>query len=399
MAPKRQSGEPKTGLIVTLVFFVLATIILGVTTYMGFADQAELQKKEKDAGTKLGEMTKERDWYKFQAHLARAYMGHPAADAEKDLLRQRKAELEKGSLSMAGGQKDKDDFTRMVATLDKGMAWDTTKAPAPPMTYEGRLTESARQYGALAKSAETLRGEKEAAEKRAEDAEKLVETEKATFNTALNNVKKQAQDDRKNDRDEITRLLGAWKKENEDKGKAQKDLQDTQGRETALQTKLDRREGELAKLKDSARELKETVDEQKGRLTELYVRSGVDPKAVETATIDAKAQELIRNWKKDWQIVSLDRRGTNVYVNLGSDDGVTPQLTFSVHGTGADGRLTPAAKGTLEIVQVIGPRQVRAGPDHLDARRALGPGPEGGPPVQRDVGPQPQEARGGGGDH
>ena len=39
MAKKRGGGGSNMGLIITLIFFVLATLILGVTTYFGFADQ------------------------------------------------------------------------------------------------------------------------------------------------------------------------------------------------------------------------------------------------------------------------------------------------------------------------------------------------------------------------
>src|SRR4051812_25328778 len=48
MPPKKQprgsAGESKTGLVVTLVFFILATLGLGVTTYFGFAEQDTLRK-------------------------------------------------------------------------------------------------------------------------------------------------------------------------------------------------------------------------------------------------------------------------------------------------------------------------------------------------------------------
>ena len=49
MAKKKQETGPGTGMIVTLVFFVLATLILGVTTYMGFDGQTEPEGKAKEA--------------------------------------------------------------------------------------------------------------------------------------------------------------------------------------------------------------------------------------------------------------------------------------------------------------------------------------------------------------
>ncbi len=57
MAKKKQDG-PGTGMIITLVFFVLATLILGVTTYMGFDGMKELEEtanKEKEAAKKAND--------------------------------------------------------------------------------------------------------------------------------------------------------------------------------------------------------------------------------------------------------------------------------------------------------------------------------------------------------
>ena len=77
MPPKRSSGESKQGLVITLVFFILATIGLGVATYFGYSEQEAKDKAKADAEKKLGDMTAERDWYKFQWNLARRYMGVP----------------------------------------------------------------------------------------------------------------------------------------------------------------------------------------------------------------------------------------------------------------------------------------------------------------------------------
>lgn len=53
MAKKKQEGGAGTGMIITLVFFVLTSLILGVTTYMGFDGQAELENDTKKAKEEL----------------------------------------------------------------------------------------------------------------------------------------------------------------------------------------------------------------------------------------------------------------------------------------------------------------------------------------------------------
>src|SRR5687768_12796242 len=49
MAKKQQETGPGTGMIIALVFFVLTTVILGVTTYLGFDGQTALEEKSKKA--------------------------------------------------------------------------------------------------------------------------------------------------------------------------------------------------------------------------------------------------------------------------------------------------------------------------------------------------------------
>src|SRR5690606_9524920 len=78
------------------------------------------------------------------------------------------------------------------------------------------------------------------------------------------------------------------------------------------------------------------------------------------AVLDARSAQLLREWKRDWHIVDLDRRGTMPYINLGTVDGLTPQVTFSIHSLGADGRLNPIPKGTIEVVRVIGSHLAQA---------------------------------------
>jgi hypothetical protein len=74
MAPKSQ-GESKQGLIITLVFFILATIGLGVATYFGFAEQEKMTKDVTAAKKDADLFKKQRDWYLFQAQMYRSYMG------------------------------------------------------------------------------------------------------------------------------------------------------------------------------------------------------------------------------------------------------------------------------------------------------------------------------------
>jgi RNA polymerase sigma factor (sigma-70 family) len=62
---------------------------------------------------------------------------------------------------------------------------------------------------------------------------------------------------------------------------------------------------------------------------------------------------------KNWQVVAIDGIGTMAYINLGSSDGITPKMTFRVRSRSLDSKPNPA-KGTLEVVRVIGPHLSQA---------------------------------------
>jgi RNA polymerase sigma factor (sigma-70 family) len=69
---------------------------------------------------------------------------------------------------------------------------------------------------------------------------------------------------------------------------------------------------------------------------------------------DQQAEIERRAWTNDWRVVEVDGKGELAYINLGSSDGITPKVTFSIRSMGPDSKPNPA-KGALEVVRVIGP--------------------------------------------
>jgi hypothetical protein len=359
---KQQRTESKQGLVITLVFFILTTIGLGVATYYGFAEQESLQKAAKDAKKNEDVFKAERDWYRFQAHLYRTYMGHPPQHKDfnaKDLARD-KAALDKKQLTMANAQKDKDDVSNFVEnTLNKAMPWDAAKDDAPALTYERRLDGKDRAYAALEKNANQLKEDKEAAERRAKDADELAKTEQKGFQAKLLEQAKKIEQDRATDRNTIANLQKDLTKAGEDRDKAKNAAAAAETALAKTKGELVKAEGQLADLRRHQEDLKGELSKKQAQLALVSEKSGLDVGALEAQALDARALELLRNWRKDWQIVQMDRKGTNPYINLGSADKVVPQLTFSIHARGPDGRLSPNPKGALEVVRVVGPHLSR----------------------------------------
>ncbi len=361
MATTKKRGDgsgSNMGLIVTLVFFVLATVILGVTTYMGFADIDKFEKTKNEAVTAKTQMENDRNWYRFQVRTLREYMGQRAAGLDvADMLRE-KSSFDKGQLTYAGGDK-----AEVKALFDKleasGMKWEAGK-DSPNQTYESRLAEKDRRYADLKKSADDLKNKLAASENLVK--EKQDELDKATVNykESLARLDKKAEADRKTDRDTINRQLkdlGDLGKEKEKVtvafDEAKKQLAKAEGRSRTLQTSLDKERTDHKSDRDQ-------LDETKIRYAALAEKSGVDLKAIEAESLDERARQMLRVWNKPWKVVEIDRRGTLPYINLGSADGLTSQVTFSVHAEGLGGRLTEKPKGTLEVVRVIGPHLAQA---------------------------------------
>ncbi len=75
MARKNVRRESSVGLVVTLIFFILTSVGLGVATYYGFSQQADLTAKATQADNLAKDAKAQADWYQFQALLARTWLG------------------------------------------------------------------------------------------------------------------------------------------------------------------------------------------------------------------------------------------------------------------------------------------------------------------------------------
>jgi hypothetical protein len=332
MPPRSSKGESKQGLIITLVFFILATLGLGVATYFGFADQETKEKAAKKAEDEKKLFQNERDYYKVQAELYRVYMGQ-GQNIDLAALGTRKSQLEQGTMKI-DTYKDKDDVKKIIADFDKRFGWNA-KENKPNKTFEDDLTKASNDYETLFKKYKetetTLATAKTTIQKRDEELKEAQKTYEANLGKFKNQSNTDEDANRKaiqDLRDEITRI---GNERDNDKKKAEED------KKTLL--------AQMKKKDDDIKHLNERVKDQADRLEQVQAKSTEAPASLRT----------------DWKIVKMDARGTNPYINLGSADRVKPQLTFNIYGVGLDGRVNPQPKGTLEVVNVIN--------DHLSRTR------------------------------
>ena len=346
MPPKSQ-GESKQGLIITLVFFILATIGLGVAAYYGFSEQGALVSAKKEAEKKENLFKEERDWYQFQSQMYRSYMGFadniPVAD-----LGNKKDNFDKGTMKTAT-YKDKDDVAKIAKDLNQRFGWKDNK---PVQTYEGLVADMQAKYEALEKRNLGLQQKLNDSQKAHKEANTQLEQATATFQTNLDKSRKENTDNQTNDREEIKKLRDEI---------------------TRLGTQV---ENSLKKADQEKQDLNKQIAKLNSDITQY--KNLIQARNDEIAQFKLKSDEAPPNMRTDWKIVKMDSRGTRPYINLGSGDHVKPQLTFSIHGVGLDGRPVSQSKGTLEVVNVIG--------DHLSQARITSvKNPNRDPIMQGDI--------------
>jgi hypothetical protein len=327
-APK---GESKTGLVVTLVLFILLTLGLGVATYYGFAEQEKLTKEAKEAKNNAEIYKKEREWYRGQAWYYRAVIGK-AQDIKAADLGTWKNQLDQGGMAAFKNPQppeDKDSVSKLIRDdFDKKFGWNPQEN-RPLKTYEQLLDQEATKQQALEKRLDTLRDQVAKLTAKNKELEGQLAEAQANYQTALTQLQKKTNDDRSSDRDTIAKLENDIKKNSE---KFAEDLKKSDDERRKVAEDLKKRGQEVDDLNKLLRKQDMIIQQRE-------IKSVAERQAV---------------FHPEWQIVRMDTRGTNPYINLGAADGVKPQLTFSIHGRDVDGKVSPTAKGTMEVVSVLG---------------------------------------------
>jgi hypothetical protein len=353
MPPKSRSqrgGESKTGLVITLVFFILATIGLGIGTYYGFAEQEAKDKKVKEAEQKAKVNQEAVNYYKFLAITFADYLGDLDGIDKQDYAVQR-ADWEKGTLG-AKETSTLEIMKKKVEKLEKGeLGWDATKKQAKN-SYPQLLAKEREEKANLLNAVEQEKEKVKKAEKVAGEKTTLVEDAEKTYKENLEKVKKNSEDT------------------------LAKEATDLRGLQAKI-AELTQANEDIRKKADD--DVKKALLENKKRDTTIKtLRVALDEVRLELAQYKEAQTQIKADARTDWKIVRMDQRGTRPYINLGSADRVRPQLTFSIHSLGLDGKMSPESKGTLEVVTILG--------DHLSQTRITGvKDPNKNPILEGDV--------------
>ncbi len=360
---KKKSGGSNMGLIITLVFFVLTTVILGVTTYMGYSEIDVKETAKKDAEKQKGLSDKEAKFYRMRDRIVRAWVGKSVGGVEPtETQREKKAfdDNPQAGATTDNEKKERDEVAKFYKELNDVMPWDAGKDAAPSLTYEQRLGKAnadIAEWKLKTKKAEEAVKKVEADKKDSEDAK---DKEIAAHKKSYDDFSKKLDGELKTGLAEI----GAKRALADEEAKKRSELAIQKDAATREAAKLDRELKEVkSKLVAANNDRKTAIsnhDDIKSKYDTLLELTGKDKGAIEAASLDAKAREVLETWTKSWRVVELDRRGDNAYISLGSNDGLTSQVTFSIHSVGPNGKLNPNPKGTVEVVRIMGSNQALA---------------------------------------
>ncbi len=329
---RARGGESRQGLVITLVILVVLVLILGGTTYMGFADQDAKTKDKLAAEDKLKQMEKAVQYYQFQARYYRTVMGL-ANGIDMAELANAKDQFDKGQLGTK--EKDYDAVKALFAEhFDKGeLAWDPVKKQ-PRATYEGLRAKAHSDYEALLKEKDGVLDQVRDAERKRDEAVASLKQAEKEFQASLVKVREDSKRDLEKEKTDLRAL---------------QDKVTEQG--NRLEESDKKREEDVRRATNEARRTKEQVG---------LLRKALDQRNQELAQYKQSRNDAPSSARKDWKIVSMNGRGNMPYINLGSADRVRPQLTFSVHGLAPGGQVQSHSKGTLEVVNVLGPHLSQA---------------------------------------
>ncbi|HVK11273.1 MAG TPA: hypothetical protein VM597_21060, partial [Gemmataceae bacterium] len=194
MAKKKQETGPGTGMIVTLVFFVLASLILGVTTYMGFDGQTDLENKAKEAETKMKAAQDQAAEQTARLAVGRSALG-TADEADYGVVTGASGPVEAAAL---------DEHNKITGRLGRAGAlpggalqWALVNGkipPAPRVTLPALVSGWATQYGNKDNEVKSLtQALKKANDDRAA-ADLRAQQEKTKYDQALAAATKQVTD-------------------------------------------------------------------------------------------------------------------------------------------------------------------------------------------------------------
>ncbi len=347
---KSPTKESNTGLVVTLVFFILSTIGLGVSTYMGFAEQKKYIEAAKDAETKKKDSDDRKRLYAAQSQLLYKYISN------KDL-------------PIDAGDKMEIPGDRQV--LRDKSSWASKSVPGLEESLQE--IENAQGINAAGLPEKVLRGDGTVVTpflKVAENSlsmkrlyESNLQKQRSDHDKALSDLRGDFDSQKKVLDDKVAKAELAQKKSQDDLMGFRKVVSDLQSQEKGAAEAA--RKDMLAKLDSIAAEsLKEAEAKKDGDISNL--RKALSEQRRDNDRLKNNLTSTTLMKPTGWKVVKIEKDPRLVYINLGSDADVRPGDYFFVHGNQDNGVPEAKSKGKVEVVRVVDGKLALAQVTQLD---------------------------------
>ncbi|HKI32103.1 MAG TPA: hypothetical protein VKA46_09555 [Gemmataceae bacterium] len=330
-------GESRAGLVVFLVLFVLLSISLGITTYLGYS---EIDKEKKGAEEQKGKAAvweKDANYWKFLALTYRSYLGLPATKDDPKTLVELRRQYEGGTL--AGRDDSKEDHKKSIMELwgEKNPArkWDGTVA-RPAETYQQEIDRLTAQLKKAEEAAATAKLAEDHANATAKQREDEFAAAKKEYTNELTKQRKADEDEMAGLRQTVT------KQQAELAALGEKALIGLDPLKADIAFLRKEKESLNKKLLDAIK----TINKNRDEVARMQSAEEID--------ITKIAPENLA------RIVSINGSGDMPYINIGSADNLKRLVTFSIYGKGVDGKPLKAPKGKLEVIRVTGEHMAQA---------------------------------------
>jgi hypothetical protein len=318
-------SETKVGLVVALVFFILTTIALGVTTYAGFSGQEEPREEAKKAKASEKDEKEQREYWQFQALYLRDLTGKLANPDDRKTLADLRRRYDQGQLGTKN--KDREEVRKnIVEAFDKSPGWNAQDQQA--------RSDFSKE---LARANDELQKVRTQLDQTRNDLEK-----------ANDEIGKKDRDLRRAEnkfKDDLNKLAESY---NEAAKKHRADLTEAQNLTRERQQIITDLQAQKATLEEDHAKALALKDKEMNNL-----RRQLEKAQGELARIEAQSVQKVLDYDyPKGKIVSLDRFGQTAFVQFPNSDGLKPGMTFSVFGAGPGGRSNDIYKGSVEVVRV-----------------------------------------------
>ena len=298
------AARENQGLQITLIIFVMLTIILSVTTFIFYNNYKEQATKAKTSDD----------------------------NARQAMDRERTAQDERNALATTLGfpiTEKKEDIESKTAADRKKYGEFFTNVPDPQRSYMKLVEEMSKTIDTKNKELERAKDASDALTKKyQEDADKWAKT-LAAYEADKNKAVKSEDENQKSYTSQIAELSKSLTAAKATLDQKNKELQDERARA----------DNQVKKLSDELKKAYDTVKNKQDVIEGL-----------------TQAAPTVPDGRVSW----VNQRDDTVFINVGADDGLQRRISFSVYDRNATDAANAVKKGSIEVLNIRGPHLAEA---------------------------------------